>query len=45
MNDRTIELDRQWPSDEGLPVSTLEKGHVTGSLATAALREHVASAF
>ncbi|PCR88972.1 hypothetical protein [Natrinema ejinorense] len=42
--DRIVEFDRQRPSYEGLPLSTLEKGHVTGSLATAALREHVVSA-
>ncbi|QFU83139.1 hypothetical protein [Natronorubrum aibiense] len=39
--DRIIEFDRQRPGYEGLPLSVLEKGHVTGSLAAGALREHV----
>lgn len=43
-HDRIVEFDRQRPSYEGLPLSILENGHVTGSLATAALREHVVSA-
>ncbi|WP_265109911.1 hypothetical protein [Halosolutus halophilus] len=42
--DRIIEFDRQRPSYEGLPLSVLKKGHVTGSLATTALREHVLGA-
>jgi hypothetical protein len=39
--DRIIEYDRQRPSYEGLSISVLKKGHVTGALATAALREHI----
>ncbi|WP_306438846.1 hypothetical protein [Natronococcus pandeyae] len=39
--DRIIEFDRQRPSYDGLPVAVLNKGHVTGALATTALREHV----
>ena len=39
--DRSIEYDRQRPSYEGLPVSVLVKGHITGALATERLREHI----
>ena len=39
--DRIIEYDRQRPSYEGMPLSVLDKGHVTGSLATGLLREHI----
>ena len=39
--DRIIEYDRQRPSYEGIPLSVLDKGHVTGSLATDRLHEHV----
>ena len=39
--DRIIEYDRQRPSYEGMPLSVLDKGHVTGSLATDGLHEHV----
>ncbi|MFC4541377.1 hypothetical protein ACFO5R_05495 [Halosolutus amylolyticus] len=39
--DRIVEFDRQRPSYAGLPLAVVEKGHVTGSLATAVLREHV----
>lgn len=42
--DRIVEFDRQRPSYDGLPLAVLDKGHVTGSLATAALRNHVVSA-
>jgi hypothetical protein len=42
--DRIIEFDRQRPSYDGHPVSVLEHGHVTGSLATARLRAHVLEA-
>ncbi|WP_254769128.1 hypothetical protein [Salinilacihabitans rarus] len=42
--DRIIEFDRQRPSYAGLALSVLEKGHVTGSLASGALREHVVDA-
>jgi hypothetical protein len=41
--DRIIEYDRQRPSYEGMPLFVLDKGHVTGSLATGRLREHVRS--
>ena len=41
--DRIVEYDRQRPSYEGMPLSVLERGHVTGSLATDRLREHVRS--
>ena len=39
--DRIIEYDRQRPSYEGMSLSVLDRGHVTGSLATDRLREHV----
>jgi hypothetical protein len=39
--DRIIEYDRQRPSYEGMPLSVLDRGHVTGSLATERLREHL----
>jgi hypothetical protein len=39
--DRIIEYDRQRPAYAELSPSVLEKGHVTGSLATDRLREHV----
>jgi hypothetical protein len=39
--DRIIEYDRQCPAYEGMSLSVLDKGHVTGSLATDRLREHV----
>ena len=39
--DRIIEHDRQRPSYEGLSLSVLDRGHVTGSFATDRLREHV----
>jgi len=39
--DRIIEYDRQRPSYEGMSLSVLDKGHVTGSLATDRLREHI----
>ncbi|WP_254761491.1 hypothetical protein [Natrinema marinum] len=38
--DRIIEYNRQRSAYRGLSLSVLEKGHVTGSLATAQLREH-----
>jgi hypothetical protein len=41
--DRIIEYDRQHPSYEGMPLSVLDKGHVTGALATNQLREHILS--
>ena len=40
-HDRIIEYDRQRPAYEGMSLSVLDKGHVTGSLATDRLREHV----
>jgi hypothetical protein len=39
--DRIIEYGRQHPAYERMPLSVLDKGHVTGSLATNRLREHV----
>ena len=39
--DRIIEFDRQRTAYEGVDVATLEKGHITGSLATDALRSHI----
>jgi len=39
--DRIVEYDRQRPAYAGRSLSVLEKGHVTGSLATDRLREHV----
>ena len=39
--DRIIEYDRQRSAYEGIPLSVLDTGHVTGSLATRRLREHV----
>lgn len=40
-HDQFVAFDRQRPSYDGLPLSVLDKGHVTGSLATSALRDHV----
>jgi hypothetical protein len=40
-HDRIIEYDRQRPAYAGMSLSVLEKGHITGSLATDRLREHV----
>lgn len=39
--DRIIEFERQRSCYAGLPLSVLNRGHVTGSLATEALRTHV----
>ena len=39
--DRYIEYDVQKKSYEGHPVRTIESGHVTGSLNTVALRDHI----
>jgi len=39
--DRIIEHDRQRPSYEGMSLSVLDRGHVTGSLAMDRLREYV----
>ena len=39
--DRFIEYDVQKNSYEGHPVETIEAGHVTGSLNTLALRDHI----
>jgi hypothetical protein len=39
--DRIIEYDRQHSAYAGMSLSVLDKGHVTGSLATDRLREHV----
>ena len=40
-HDRIIELETQRSAYEGCELAILEKGHVTGALATAALRAHV----
>lgn len=42
--DRIIELDAQRPSYEGSPPTVIDKGHVTGALASDALRAHVLGA-
>jgi hypothetical protein len=39
--DRIIEFERQRAAYEGFDVAILEKGHITGSLATDALRSHI----
>ena len=39
--DRILEYDRQRHSYEGLSLSVLDRGHVTGSFATDRLGEHV----
>ena len=39
--DHIIEYDRQRPAYERMPLSVLDEGHVTGSLATDPLRKHV----
>ncbi|MCU4752530.1 hypothetical protein OB919_11100 [Halobacteria archaeon AArc-curdl1] len=39
--DRIIEFERQRTAYEGFDVAILEKGHITGSLATDALRGHI----
>ncbi|NHN49241.1 hypothetical protein G9464_16820 [Halostella sp. JP-L12] len=39
--DRIIEYDRQRRAYAGMSLSVLDKGHITGSLATNQLREHV----
>jgi hypothetical protein len=39
--DRIIEYDRQHSSYTGMPLSVLNRGHVTGALASATLRQHV----
>ena len=39
--DRIAEYDRQLPSYAGMDVAVLEKGHVTGALATGSLRTHL----
>ena len=42
--DRIIEYERQRPSYTGMSLSVLNRGHVTGALAAATLREHVLEA-
>ncbi|WP_313690265.1 hypothetical protein [Halobellus marinus] len=42
--DRIIEYDSQRPSYAGMSLAVLNRGHVTGALATAPLREHVLGA-
>jgi hypothetical protein len=42
--DRIIEYDRQRPSYTGMSLAVLDRGHVTGSLAAATLRQHVLGA-
>jgi hypothetical protein len=39
--DRIIEYDRQHSAFEETPTAVLDKGHVTGSLSTDALRQHI----
>jgi hypothetical protein len=39
--DRIIEYDRQRPSYVGMSLAVLDRGHVTGALAAATLRQHV----
>lgn len=41
--DRIIEYDRQRSAYAGMSLSVLDKGHITGSLATGRLREHILS--
>lgn len=40
-HDRIVEYDRQKPGYAGMDVAVIEKGHVTGSLATGLLRTHL----
>lgn len=42
--DRIVEFDTQRRSYEGFPLAVVEKGHVTGSLASTRLRDHVREA-
>lgn len=42
--DRVFEYDRQRPTYDGMSLAVLDRGHVTGALATTALREHVLGA-
>lgn len=42
--DRIVEFDVQRSAYEGMSVGVIEKGHVTGALASEALRSHVARA-
>jgi hypothetical protein len=42
--DRIIEYDRQRPSYTGMSLAVLNRGHVTGALAAAPLREHMLEA-
>ncbi|MFD1599973.1 hypothetical protein [Halobellus rarus] len=42
--DRIIEYDRQRPSYTDMPLAVLNRGHITGALAAATLREHVLGA-
>ncbi|QLG50618.1 hypothetical protein [Natrinema halophilum] len=39
--DRIIEFEKQRSAYDGIDIAVVEKGHVTGSLATAALRTHI----
>ena len=41
IHDQYIEYDVQKKSYEGYPVRTIENGHITGSLNTLALRDHI----
>lgn len=43
--DRIIDYDRQRPSYTGMSLAVLNRGHVTGALAAATLREHILEAF
>lgn len=40
-HDRIVEYDRQLPSYAGMDVAVIEKGHLTGALATDLLRTHL----
>lgn len=40
-HDRVVEYDRQRPSYAGMDVGVIEKGHVTGALASGLLRTHL----
>jgi hypothetical protein len=42
--DRIVEYDRQRPGYGGMSATVLDKGHVSGSLATGTLRNHVLGA-
>lgn len=43
-HDRVVEYDRQRPSYEGMTLTVLDRGHITGALAADALRTHIVDA-